>query len=154
MSSVLVNRRKCGHRDTDKNPCDGTEARRPVKTEAQTELGYHQPRKPGALGARRGEKHSPHESWENVWHCSHFGFKHVTSRTSFTSRTSRQYISVVLRHPVLDNLLRQPSGTNAPCTLTMINTTKQRKIEPDKDEGVGEARMSSNIGQGSEWDSL
>lgn len=59
MTSVLVNRRKCGHTDTDKNLCDGTEARCPVKTEAQTELGSHQPRKAWSLGARAGERQPP-----------------------------------------------------------------------------------------------
>lgn len=85
--------------------------------EAEVGLALPQPRKAwGPLELDETRKASSLEHLKGVWHCRCLDLTHLASRTE------REYISVVGRHPVCGILLQQPQETNwvsklnVPCT--------------------------------------
>ena len=85
--------------------------------EAEVGLALPQPRKAwGPLELDEARKASSLEHLKGVWHCRCLDLTHLASRTE------REYISVVVRHPMCGILLQQPQETNwvsklnVPCT--------------------------------------
>lgn len=109
MTEVLTRRGKFGVRHRQREECHrktGTEDDGQVKAEAETEVLLPQPRNAGATRAGGSEEGSQLNASEGAWHCSHPDFR------CLTSRTVRQDIAGIFRHPVYGPLLQQPQEAN------------------------------------------